>query len=340
MKFWGKKELIEKPVDLEHESFTKPTIVFLIGAGASKDAGFPICNDLKSPEYIEPHLAHFSAGARDAFLWMVEQNENFEILLAKTMELNDPDRVSGLLSFYEELFLKTETQAFSDYNNCSYMFDMIYRQVQVTCHMDFQLVLISFNHDLILERTSRRRGLQYNYGSLTNKLYCIKDLYPNLDDPGYDYTILKLHGSFNMLSCDSCDKILSWSDYTWQWKSANCLACGSGTINPLYIPPTPFKNYNPLSDSWLDARSALCRAQGIYVMGYSMPEYDHHAIALLENANPDALLFVIDKYAMDTARRYSRFPPSRKMLYSATAKEYCDGFTSGTLDHSKYSSFS
>ena len=76
------------------------------------------------------------------------------------------------------------------------------------------------------------------------------------------------------------------------------------------------------------------------MIGYSMPEYDHHAIELLENANPDALLFVIDKYATDTAKRYSRFPPSRKMLYSGTAKEYCEGFISGTLDHSKYSYFS
>jgi len=236
MRFYGKKELIEKPVDLEHESFKKPTIVFIIGAGASKDAGFPICNDLKSLDYVEPHLNSISASARDAFLWMIDQNENFEVLLAKSMESNDQERVSGLLSFYEEIFLKSETKSFSDYYNCSYMFDMIYRQVHVASHMDFQLVLISFNHDLILENAIRR-NLHYNYGSLSNKLYCIKDLYPNLDDPGYDYTILKLHGSFSMLSCDSCDKILSWADYTWQWKGANCLSCGSGTINPLYLPP-------------------------------------------------------------------------------------------------------
>jgi NAD-dependent SIR2 family protein deacetylase len=325
MKFWNRVKIVEKPIDLEHESFSRPTLVYLLGAGASKDAGFPICADLKSTEFVAPYLTGMSAEAQSAFDWLKDQEESFEVLLSRLVETEDASGIARILSFYEEIFVKAETYS-SNFDQWSYLFKLII--CSVFNPMGTHPVFITFNHDLILEYGSNENR-RYNYGTLTNKLYCRDGQLPDLYEPGYDLTILKMHGSFNMLACDKCERIMSWHDYTWQWKNSPCSACDDGTLLPLYIPPTPFKKYDPLKDTWADAKSALRRAAFVIVIGYSLPEYDHHAITLLHETNPDAELVVIDKYATDIASRYAQFPPVDKFFRSTSAKEFCDELFEG-----------
>lgn len=321
MKFWNRVEIEEKPIDLEHESFSRPTFVILLGAGASKDAGFPICADLKSTEFVTPYLTQLSPEAQSAFEWLTAQEESFEVLLSRLVEKEDEAGIASVLSFYEEIFVRVETKT-SIFDQWSYLFKLV--SCAAFNSLNAHPVFITFNHDLILEYADTE-DVRYNYGTLTNKLYCrAGQKFPTLHDPGYSFTILKMHGSFNMLACNRCERIMSWDDYTWQWKDSPCSACADGTLLPLYIPPTPFKKYDPLKETWVDAKSALRRAVCVIVIGYSLPEYDHHAVALLHETNPEAEFLVIDKYAAYIAPRYAQFPFRQKFFRSMSAKEFCD----------------
>lgn len=319
MKFWKSSyELLEKPIDLNHDVFQRPANVVVLGAGASKDAGFPIISDFKSDDYFSLILDSLTKKSIETFEWVKEQPENFEVLLANCLKRGDNELYEDLLAFYEEVFLKAETKS-AKFHQWDYLFKfVIYSAVM---GKERHVVFITFNHDLILEYTNTK-NLKYNYGSLTNKLFCHKGQNPELNDPGYDFTILKLHGSFNMLSCTNCNRIMSWDDYAWQWQGSTCSACKKGILKPLYIAPTPFKDYHPLMESWKDAESALQRAKNILVLGYSLPDYDHHAIELLKNTNPYASLFVVDKYATHIAPKYSKFTRGTKAFKSISAKEF------------------
>ena len=67
----------------------------------------------------------------------------------------------------------------------------------------------------------------------------------------------------------------------------------------------------------------------VLVIGYSLPEYDHHAIDLLYEMNRDSTLCIVDKYAAQIASRYSRYPNHNKFFQSMGAKEFCEGLFSG-----------
>lgn len=325
MKFWDRVAIVEKLIDLEHEIFSSPTTVVLVGAGASKDAGFPICADLKSIDYVSPFRDSLSPEAREAFDWLHRQPDTVEVALAKALAEKDEVKSEGMLSFYEEIFVRAET-ASAVFSRWEYMFKLV---IALSTSSRTHPVFITFNHDLILEYAGSGR-MGYNYGTLSNKLYCrASQQHPKLNTPRYDYSILKLHGSFNMLVCDECERIMSWADYTWQWKGSPCSACETGFVHPLYIPPTPEKNYDPLRLSWLDAEAALRRAAEIIVIGYSLPSYDQEAVKLLEAAPADAPIYVVDKYAASVAPRYADLPPGKKLFRSSSARDFCDAFFSG-----------
>ncbi|MEE9337891.1 MAG: hypothetical protein V3U87_07405 [Methylococcaceae bacterium] len=181
MKLNYSEKIVERPIDLDNEKFTQPSLVILLGAGVSKDAGFPICADLQSPKFVDPLLSYLSLDAKMAFSWLKDQVQGFEVLLAEAIEREDEIAVSRMLSFYEQIFLQAETQAYKQFDTPAYIFKLVI--YSVVKYPSLQPVFITFNHDLNLEYASYEK-LNYNYGTLTNKLYCLEGKVPSLHIPG------------------------------------------------------------------------------------------------------------------------------------------------------------
>lgn len=305
--------------------------VILIGAGASKDAGMPIVNDFFSESYFNQVKRYRSSKKYDMNLTYEKYKESqigFEQLLFEKYE-SSFDEYSELLNYYESLFFSAET--FAGGNSSS----EYYSKFAEILRRDFEYpTVISFNHDLFLELGLGYSGI--NYGPIIEKIYSYSDaMGVSLPEWYKNITLLKMHGSFNFLLCRSCGSVAGGTDNLWQHYRNDleygdegnrclCKKCKKD-LTPFYIPPVENKDYSPLKSTWSHASEALKSASNIFIIGYSLPSYDHSAIQLLkESLNQAAKIYVFDKYAEDLLDRYSWLPNENKRYFQGGFKDVTD----------------
>lgn len=138
---------------------------------------------------------------------------------------------------------------------------------------------ITFNYDLALDFTLNYHRTSYDY--------CLSD------EPAYGSTpILKLHGSINWGICEKCNKIIPYNINKANfniWPNAKFVYYDLGSnlrnVNhcdtllkgpPVLIPPTWNKTgyHQQLGNVWKRAALELSDAENIFVIGYSLPETD------------------------------------------------------------------
>jgi hypothetical protein len=305
-----------------------PFLVFLLGAGSSKDIGMPTTLDLLSGEYFDTIAGKFGLleESKRTFADYRNSNLGFEQLLMEALETNNQTESAKLLAFYEDVLRSAETMAGTAINCTSeewlqrteyYM--LFARYLKALGHQHNYPVVISFNHDLWVETSSLWEG--FNYGSLTNRLYNTM-VYPNLPRFGDGFTLLKLHGSFNYLWCDTCQHIWCLTDYLWQQGGTQCELCESGTLHKVYVPPVRNKEHHQLFDSWIDAEHFLSSAKLLMVIGYSMPDYDWQSRELLSKLPEGVPIYIVDKYAAHMAVNYSFMKRNPKYFYSSTFQNF------------------
>ncbi len=167
--------------------------------------------------------------------------------------------------------------------------------------------ILTFNWDLILDNLAFSHGTPPDYG--TTLLNVRGGIEGNQRGP----LVLKLHGSMNWTTCDSCSyhearglegKIVA---HAFMGTAIQCPRCHE-PMDALMIYPTLFKTYDrPLwKQIWERARCVLRSAREIRVVGYSLPPTDFAAKWLfrqtsVERNRPLESLTIVDTSHNPTA---------------------------------------
>jgi NAD-dependent SIR2 family protein deacetylase len=288
-------------------------IVFILGAGASKDAGAPLMIDFldkahellrggKLGEYAEDFERVFDARSKlQIALSKAELDlDNIESVFA-ALEMGrlinrlpeiPKDDIALLLSSIRRLILKTLENTIKYPIRDETMWpDHAYNQfallVKDLVTKGHACSIITFNYDYALDYALNFNGIPADY--------CL----PQTTQGGV-IPLLKLHGSLNWASCSKCDEIIPFELSTYLSQSNASLAArirkGHLHMNvgaslpksnlkhcqqavkpdPVIVPPTWNKTeyHQVLSQVWSRAASELSTAESIFISGYSLSETD------------------------------------------------------------------
>jgi hypothetical protein len=142
--------------------------------------------------------------------------------------------------------------------------------------------VITFNYDVCLDLALQVGGVPVNYG---------------LGEPTAtpaDVSLLKLHGSLNWARCPECQALGAWdlgdflarSDFRGEavrlevasriHEFSPCGKCGKPPDGPMIVPPTWNKGqyHGELREVWRGAARELSNAESIIVVGYPFPPTD------------------------------------------------------------------
>ncbi len=143
---------------------------------------------------------------------------------------------------------------------------------------------ITFNYDLILEKSLKNLGMNPRYLGVNDDMgnpYFI-------DSFSKEPLILKLHGSLNWKMEFGCNDIEFYGDSVTPSYPTNSLSANS-FVEPAIVPPTIFKQEinddsrlaDPLTrlliNQWRGAIQLLKEADMVIIIGYSFPFADYHA---------------------------------------------------------------
>lgn len=247
--------------------------VFVLGAGVSRTAGLPLAGELLG-EVCENALAPDAREELDAFLEYVIPTFSRE-------HANYPD-VEEFLSLLEVAEQWTKIQPTGvrfprrrlsrlKRTFLLAMAGFLWRGHEavgkdhpialLAQHLEDGDVVITFNYDLTMERAADH----WEYGPRLNKETVV---------------LLKPHGSIDWFHADDADSTAPdmnelFVDFTqfagWQFDE-QALA---GKM-PVIVPPVPGKTIElqDLADIWRSAARALMQAEGISIIGYSLPDAD------------------------------------------------------------------
>ncbi|MFH0887969.1 MAG: hypothetical protein V1871_02025 [Planctomycetota bacterium] len=286
--------------------------VFILGAGASKEAGAPLMSEFLS---VADNLRRSNTGIKSIFDKVLNIRNSLQAALSKSyLKLDDieavfaalemgrlighlpgiqGDEIGSLISSMKQMIVKTlessivfpakDKQIFppESYNTFVKLVKAINNNGnQNSCS------IITFNYDIALDY-----ALHFN---LYPPNYC-------LDNSTSGATLLKLHGSINWAKCSNCDKIIPGNvgDFAGKIRIARTALditsqvyfnigselqglglkhCDTNVSpDPVIIPPTWNKQqyHNEISQVWARAAKELSDAENIFVIGYSLPPSDY-----------------------------------------------------------------
>jgi NAD-dependent SIR2 family protein deacetylase len=273
-------------------------VVYILGAGASYDAGGPLINDFFS-----------RVGRYDKNIYPrhYDNNTKFNILESLYLEWKEDNPVNpNIEAFFQtvEFNTITGTKFFDPANNKSVDPEVIERYLvwyiasyvhhSITAQRkppDYYLsfvrnlkkrgvrsTLLSFNYDLVIDKLIIKEFKDFNYG--LGRIIGQRKYQKSAGIPFY-----KLHGSLNWLICNKCNRIYVYNDSeAHKYTRQSCtIKCG-GYLEPYLIPPSPSKGgtLGPRNQLWGKARRKMKEGDKIVIIGYSLPLLDIQAKELLK----------------------------------------------------------
>lgn len=145
---------------------------------------------------------------------------------------------------------------------------------------------------------------------------------------------LKLHGSFNWLHCQNCNRLLIAFDDKIALKASRaankskCPKCQVKSLEAVVITPTLIKDLNNvhIKTIWHNAEIELMEAERIVFVGYSFPVADFEFRYLLKRCiNKKAKIDLVLDKDEDSKKRYEDFfgkQITANCSYELKAKEY------------------
>jgi len=275
-------------------------VVYVLGAGASRDAGGPLMEDffsrsLPSDQRIYPR--HFDYNLKYQLIERLyrewKQNEeptgNIEgffqyisfhkvagqsLIDSKTNKRINPNTVERYLIWYIASYVRHSIAAKRILPKYYYDFALSLKK------RGMRYSIVTFNYDLAFEKAIIRElgGVQYELSA--EKIKKIHN-YPK------GIPFIKLHGSLNWLRCPECDRFEVYDESKAHiFNRKRCLSRCEGLKEPVIVPPVPNKeeylgNNNPL---WHNATEYLSDADKVIIIGYSLPQLDTAAIELFRHA--------------------------------------------------------
>ena len=288
-------------------------IVFILGAGASKEAGAPVMADfldkadeLRKGGEIDQSKPDFDR-VFDAISALMSVHSKAQLdldniesvfaafemgrLIDRFPEILSED-IDSLLTSMRKLIFKTleKTVKFPVSHgqirpNDSYdSFAKLLKNLN-NGNRQNRCSIITFNYDLALDY-----ALYYNGYSID---YCLSKT-----TKAGNTSLMKLHGSLNWARCSKCGEIIPWNfhdffqkyhlhyleepkftylDLASRLKSSGLEHCGENVKPfPVIVPPTWNKTeyHQGLSQVWSRAALELSDAENIFVSGYSLTESD------------------------------------------------------------------
>ncbi len=289
-------------------------VVFILGAGASKDAGAPVMSEFFSSSR-DLFAKGLVGGAEESFRNVFEVIGNLQRLHSKcdidlqnvesvftVLEMADtlgklpgisPENIKSRISDLKALISKTveQTVLFEIDRGTEIQLPPTYGRfcdlikfLQREADPPRTVAVITFNYDVVVDRSLAQKGLRPDY--------CI-------ENETQGVRLLKLHGSLNWLRCPICGRIQVLDLMQKQapdffedknvpqqkikvpmplsrWLTEfNC--CEHKRSNePLIVPPTWNKSdyHKVMLPVWRTAVEELESAENIFVIGYSFPQSD------------------------------------------------------------------
>lgn len=214
--------------------------------------------------------------------------------------------------------------------------------MKVFCELNNRDSIISYNWDTIAEYTLEHcRSIQLkNYAKLLRDSDVKIEKYKSMG------LLLKLHGSFNWMSCQNkkCDtyntikppftknrcRLLNMRE-TWK-----CDSCGGNQLKPQIIPPVSNKMIHEnsfLKKQWMIARDQLIDTEKLIFIGYSFPPTDYYTewlfrqLNFIENRDKLKITVVNPEYGNRKSivtKRYNTIFKSYEIESFKTLKEYSE----------------
>jgi len=334
------------------EGIVSRRVVFVLGAGASKDCGLPLYRELLDPSYLNEIRAYL-----DGLGLTTERRDSFEVLIESA-----ESRMQAFSDYGTDVEQLLERFSLSDHCLYDQLIDHYYTLLRAAdtiyhCHRlpytierlpqflyalqcgGSALSFISFNHDLIFEYgmqdAKELRGLHFSYGlkrgAFTPLEQVIHKTYRNVSPPcEYDETALlrpktipfiKLHGSFNWAICGACEHLVVFGDDlgtrvapTFVNEVWKCPKCNSG-LRLSVIPPKKTKTILDVAGVWTTARRILRESDTVVFAGYSLPYYDGDALDLFTDAiTRRTRLEIVNPRASEMFTHFSLIFPENEII--------------------------
>lgn len=302
----------------------KNKTVYVLGAGFSKEAGFPLTKEFTDKKTIVEFRNHLNKSDRkridkvsEYFLNRIDNNycdDNIESIL-------------NHIAVADYLDMESTTEGNRSYPSSRIFKDLLWYLARLLkerakCKIppeynkfvkyvhDNHFPIISFNYDMIIETVLHELGVNCDYGVDTT--------------PIENSTLLmKMHGSVNWIYCTKCKQFVFYPDYQASKvleKKSKCPSCKKPNLETIIIPPILYKDtfykhpgYEKLiRQLWGFANDELVTANKVVFIGFSMSETDAYAQELFKfssNMNNNI------KYELVTTPKTKREVNSLKKRY-------------------------
>lgn len=340
-------DLFRRVMAMDSASRLPGRAVFVLGAGSSRDAGYPLVRDMLDTEYIRsilhPLKGSYYDGGREAWeailtgecQYFKTWNLPVEELFKKFADERDHQNLERLRNYLAQLLYIAREKSISHQNGADrLLFARLLLRYQ-------HAAVISFNYDLLIDMGIKElemiaaRAYGEETGLLTYGFPPGETTHPEIRKntvhlmptgqvpPPYTGVIplLKLHGSLNWGKCASCGRVTIHSTEVLERGGHNgephgCAWCRANDVEPLILPPSRDKVIDELSALWGQAGTLLDAADTVVFVGYSLPPYDIEALRLFRSTCSQVALrpkriFVVDPFISDAMReRYEDLNPS------------------------------
>ncbi len=307
--------------------------VFLLGAGASYGMGFPRAFDLFERDFICSVREVFTQSAPSAAFEKLLESADFfashrhdlQDLYDNWLRSDNNAEIQRFEDLVDTVMFMAESASFQPRRGFKVapiesIFSFI-ALIRTLMDYDFSISIVSLNYDLMIEHALGWTG--FNYGEAASKMHWPQIPFPMLNGSLPDFTkslmILKPHGSMNWLICNKCGLVICGVDNLWQLRRTFpficvCEKCG-GKTDRLLVPPVKIRRSSFFDPIWGDIGSVLEEATGLFVVGYSFPEYDAYiADRIRDRLNPNAEIAIIDPNFAQQLERYRAVFGNRSLV--------------------------
>jgi hypothetical protein len=271
--------------------------VFILGAGASREAGAPLMADFL--DKARQLLANGKVNDKD--------KKHFENVFEALVELRptffksniDLDNIESVFSAFEMARLINKLGDYSS-DKIAELDDSIKTLIVRTLgesiiyhnkggNLAPPFPYYNFSELVKSVNPSDYSIITFNYDVAVDCALHVEKVAYHLDQQGGNFGViklLKLHGSLNWWQCPKCNKVIpskSWHPYLMGdryfpvFEREKCDKCNCDLkTTPFIIPPTLSKgeHRNQLGSVWAQAAKELEEAENIFSIGYSLPESD------------------------------------------------------------------
>lgn len=273
----------EKKFNISH-----PEVIYLLGAGFSKPAGFPLINEFE--EYFKKNY-DFIKGKCDIqkynkIINLLSKNDNIENLL-----YNSKNEDKKLLIEAIWLTINACCISFAERKKNFILYEKFLERI-----LKENAAIITLNYDTVMEIVLD----SYQIDSVkTNLNIIVFDYYiPDLENPEYlpiipinnrsfmkglekRIAVLKLHGAFNLFYCHNCGFAYIADNFAGTHPGI-CKECRI-PVEVAIVPPEVSKNIGKFEKMWHEAANFIKNANKLIFIGLNFNESDKNFIDLIRN---------------------------------------------------------